>query len=240
MGFDLDALASYEFSMPVDVETRQFFAVVAQLLLSPAEGPLAFPSLDDVPLTKETFFQVLTAAPTEFAAELETLGAKWISFYLGTMRSEAVAWEEMLTNPSTGEVSDFLRANVDRLLNTLAPGIELVVSEAYDMEDRHSDGRAATHTRLRLKDYDTAHYEDRGWHLVDEWPWFGLEARACKAKEANAEARSLKIPLKAKDRHWSEARRAHEMAMLQQVGVRMGLVTTGPPAWRLVLDVSGG
>ena len=50
MGFDLDAIGTFEFSMPVAVKTQQSFAVVAQLLLGPAEGTLAFPSLDDVPL----------------------------------------------------------------------------------------------------------------------------------------------------------------------------------------------
>lgn len=237
MGIDLDAIGTFEFSMPVAVETQQSFAVVAQLLLGPAEGTLAFPSLDDVPLTKETFFQVLAAAPTEFAAELETLGAKWIDFYLDEMPSEAGAWEELLTNPSTGEVADFLSTNLDRLVEAVAPDIEFVLSEFGGMQEMKEP---ATHARLRLKDYDTAHYEDRGWHLCDEWPWFGLDASACTAKQANAEARSLKIPLKAKERRWSEARRAREAATLQHVGARLGLVATGPPAWRLVLDVSGG
>ena len=47
-------------------------------------------------------------------------------------------------------------------------------------------------------------------------------------------------PLKAKERRWSEARRARGAATLQHVGARLGLLATGPPAWRLVLDVSGG
>ena len=239
MGFDLDALATYEYSLPVAVKPQRSFALTAQLLLSPTEGPPAFPSLRDVPLTKATFALVRDAVPKELADELETRVAKYLEYYQKRSTTEDAVWKQLLTNECNDQVGGLFRIRFPSLLEERMPGIELVVSEVYDMEDR-SDGRAATHTRLRLKDYDSGYYEDRGWHLCDQWPWFGLEARECTAKEANSEARSLKIPLKAKERLWTDARRASEAATLEQACARLGLVAKGLPAWRLVLDVSGG
>ena len=240
MGFSLDAIASYEFSVPVDADATEPFALTAQVLLSPADGPPAFRSLEDVPLTQGMYMRVREAAPVGLATEMQEIVTKRLSFYLGDGSTETEAWQETLTNPSTGGLADLLRFRNRDLLAAATPEVEFVQSEVFDMEGRHPDGRAAVHARLRHKDYDTAHYEDRGWHLYDKWPWYGLEVYEFSAKEANAEARSLKIPLKAKDRRWSEARRAREAAMLQHVAARLGLVATDSPAWRLVLDVSGG
>ena len=116
---------------------------------------LAFPSLDDVPLTKETFFRVLAAAPTDFAAELEDIVAEHVDFYLDAMPTEAGAWEEVLTNGTGGEVADFLCANLDRLLDSVAPGIEFVVTEVHDMDDM-SDNPPATHVRRTTVSQDCA------------------------------------------------------------------------------------
>ena len=240
MGFDLDASASYEFSLPVDADAAEPFALTAQVLLSPADGPRAFRSLEDVPLTKGMYMRVREAAPVGLATEMEEIVTTQLPFYLGAGSTEAEAWTATLTNPSVGGLADLLRFYNRDLLAAATPEVEFVRSEVFDMEGRHPDGRAAVHARLRHKDYDTAHYEDHGLHLYDKWPWYGLEVYEYCAKEANAEARSLKIPLKAKDRRWSEERHAREAAMLQHVAARLGLAATDSPAWRLVLDVSGG
>jgi hypothetical protein len=240
MGFDLERTAIFEFSLPFEMDQCQWFALLAQIVLSEPDGPPAFSSLEDVPLTAETYTRVLEKVPSTVAEILRDVVE---DFPEDPIPLENIDFEDVLTDECTrGGLDNVLMqcftnsAGLFELVGEMANDVELAYTRVYQFDSSNSIHQM----RLRIKgEVDIGEDYERGWEFA-ETCHTSLYMIPSDASAAVTRASGVGVQLRARDRMWSSEHTAEQAAKLERVLSRCRLSATDLAGWHVLLTEQGG